>query len=155
MINKERVIDLVKEKLSDDMFLVEVSVSKTNNINVFVDGFNGITIEKCVEISRNIEHNLDREDEDFELQVSSPGLTENFKVFEQYLKYKLREVEIVTSEELSLSGVLIEVNKDELVLETKNREKVEGHKKKQLITKQHILKFNEIKSAKPVISFNK
>ena len=153
MIDKEKVIKLVEEKLDEKMFLVDVSVSKTNAIDVFVDGFDGMTIEKCIEISRNVEHNLDREEEDFSLQVSSPGLTESFKVKQQYIKYQGREVEVVTGSGEQITGTLIEVSDDEITVETSSREKVEGHKKKQLIVKKHTIKYDGIKSAKAVISF--
>jgi ribosome maturation factor RimP len=153
MIDKEKVIKLVEEKLDEKMFLVDVSVSKTNAIDVFVDGFDGMTIEKCIEISRNVEHNLDREEEDFSLQVSSPGLTESFKVKQQYVKYQGREVEVVTGSGEQITGTLIEVSDEEITVETSSREKVEGHKKKQLIVKKHTIKYDGIKSAKAVISF--
>ena len=153
MIDKTKVLRLVEEKLEEDMFLVDVSVSKSNVIHVFVDSYHGLTIEKCIEISRHVEHSFDREEEDFELQVSSPGLTEGFKVKEQYVKYKNREVEILTAEDVVLTGVILEANEDGITLETSRREKVEGHKKKQLIVKKYSLKFDEIKSAKAVISF--
>ena len=153
MVDKEKIIKLVEEKLDEKMFLVDVLVSKTNIINVFVDSYDGLTIEKCIEISRNVEHNLDRETEDFELQVSSPGLTEGFKVRQQYIKYKDREVEVNTINGEHLEGILKDVNNEEFTLETSKREKVEGHKKKQLIVREHKFKYNEIKSAKAVITF--
>ena len=153
MVDKDKVIKLVEEKLDERMFLVDVLVSKNNIINVFVDSYDGLTIEKCIEISRNVEHNLDRETEDFELQVSSPGLTEGFKVKEQYKKYKNREVEISTEDGEHFEGILKDVNDADITLETSKREKVEGHKKKQLIVREHKFKYNEIKSAKAVISF--
>ncbi len=153
MIDKGKVIELVEEKLDENMFLVDVSVSKTNVINVFVDSYEGITIEKCIEISRNVEHNLDRETEDFELQVSSPGLTESFKVRQQYIKYKSREIEVDLTTGEHFKGILQEVNDDEIVVETSKREKMEGHKKKQLIVQENKIKYNEIKSAKAVITF--
>ena len=153
MIDKTTVENLVKEKLDDDMFIVDISVSKSNVIHVFVDGYNGITIEQCIAISRNVEHNLDREEEDFELQVSSPGLTESFKVFEQYKKYTGRNIEIVTEEDEKLEGLLKVADENGIILETSKREKVEGHKKKQLVIKDYKFKYNEIKSAKAVISF--
>lgn len=153
MVDKEKIIKLVEEKLDEKMFLVDVLVSKTNIINVFVDSYDGLTIEKCIEISRNVEHNLDRETEDFELQVSSPGLTEGFKVRQQYLKYKDREVEVDTKNGEHFEGILKDVNNEEFTLETSKREKVEGHKKKQLIVREHKFKYNEIKSAKAVITF--
>lgn len=153
MIDIKKVIKLVEEKLGEDMFLVDISVNNSNAINVFVDGFDGMTIEKCIEISRNVEHNFDREEEDFSLQVSSPGLTESFKVKQQYFKYKNRDVEILSVSDESIIGKMIEVTDEEIVVETSSREKVEGHKKKQLIVKQHKLKYDEIKSAKAVITF--
>ena len=110
--------------------------------------------KSSISVSRNVEHNLDREEEDFELHVSSPGLTESFKVREQYLKYTNREIEVKTLlSEKKLEGLLLEVNEEGIILETSSREKVEGHKKKQLVIKKHNLKYDEIATAKPVISF--
>ena len=80
MIEKTKIQQLVEEKLDEDMFIVDVSVNERNVIHVFIDSFNGLTIDQCVAISRHVEHSLDRDEEDFELQVSSPGLTESFKV---------------------------------------------------------------------------
>ncbi|MCF6357805.1 MAG: ribosome assembly cofactor RimP [Draconibacterium sp.] len=153
MIDKRQIVSLVNEQLEDKMFLVDIKVNERNVIDVFVDSFDGLPISKCVAISRHVEHSLDREEEDFELHVSSPGLTEGFKVKEQYIKYKGRAIEVVPEEGKKLEGILLEVGEDDFVLETSTREKVEGHKKKQLIVKKHILKYDEIKSAKAVISF--
>uniref|UniRef100_UPI003216E06B ribosome assembly cofactor RimP n=1 Tax=uncultured Draconibacterium sp. TaxID=1573823 RepID=UPI003216E06B len=153
MIAKEDVVRLVKERLDDQMFIVDISVSANNDIRVFVDSFEGMTIEQCIRISRNVEHNLDREEDDFSLQVSSPGLTESFKVLQQYQKYTGKEIEVKTTGDVELTGVLKKTDEVGIVLETSKREKVEGHKKKQLVVKEHILKYDEIKSAKAVISF--
>lgn len=154
MIDRERVIELIEERLDERMFLVDLSINERNVINVLIDSFDGLTINQCVSVSRNVEHNLDREEEDFELQVSSPGLNESFKVKQQFEKYTGRQVEIVsTTSDKKLEGVMLESNEEGIVLETSAREKVEGHKKKQLIVKKHSFKYDEIKSAKPVISF--
>ena len=153
MIEKAEVKQLVEEKLDENMFLVEITVNENNVINVFIDSYNGLTIDQCVNISRHVEHSLDREEEDFELSVSSPGLTESFKVKEQYHKYKGKSVEVVTSEGSKLTGILLQVNENGIELETSSKEKLEGHKKKQLIIKKHQLKYESIKSAKAVISF--
>jgi len=153
MIDKEIVKRLVEEKLDDKMFLVEINVNERNVINVFVDSYDGLSIDQCVNISRHVEHSFDREEEDFELQVSSPGLSEKFKVKEQFYKYVGRAVEVITGADLKLEGILISAKDEGIILETSLREAVEGHKKKQLVVKQHDLKFNEIKSAKAVISF--
>ncbi len=154
MIDKAKVIQLVKERLDDKMFIVDVSVNERNVINIFIDSFEGVTIEQCISVSRNVEHNFDREEEDFELHVSSPGLTEGFRVREQYIKYTNRNIEVQTTlSDKKLEGTLLEVNDEGIVLETSGREKVEGHKKKQLVVKKHNLKYDEITTAKPVISF--
>lgn len=153
MIDKAKVEELVQEKLEDDMFIVEISVSKSNVIHVFVDGFNGITIDQCINISRHVEHSFDREEEDFELEVSSPGLTEGFKVREQFKKYTGREITVETQNGEKLEG-LLKVSDDEgIVLETSERKKLEGHKKRQLLITENKIKYDEIKSAKAVISF--
>lgn len=153
MIERNTVKKLVEEVLDDRMFIVDITVNERNVINVFVDSFDGLTIEQCIAISRHVEHSFDREEEDFELQISSPGLTESFKVNEQFVKYIGRPVQVKTLTAEKLEGVLLEADKEKIVVETSAREKVEGHKKKQLIVKQHQLKYDEIESAKAVISF--
>ena len=153
MIDKEIVKRLVEEKLNDKMFLVDISVNERNIINVFVDSFEGLTIEQCVNISRHVEHSFDREEEDFELQVSSPGLSEKFKVKEQYYKYIGRTIDVVTISDLKLEGIILSATNEGIIMETSDREVLEGHKKKQLVVKQHHLKYDEITSAKAVISF--
>ncbi len=100
-----------------------------NVINVFVDSFNGLTIEKCVEISRHVEHSLNRDEEDFEFSVSSPGLTESFKVKEQYHKYKGKSIEVVTNENVKLGGILLHANDEGIVLETSSKKKLKVIKK--------------------------
>lgn len=153
MIERETIKRLVEEKLDEKMFVVDISVNERNVINVFVDSFDGLTIDQCIAISRHVEHSFDRDEEDFELQVSSPGLTENFKVTEQYIKYVGRPIQVNTITEEKLEGILQEADNEKIVLETTSREKLEGHKKKLLVVKQHQLKYEEIKSAKAVISF--
>jgi ribosome maturation factor RimP len=153
MVNKAKIVELVKEKLDEKAFLVDVKVSASNVIKIFVDSYDSFTIDRCVEISRHLEKNLDREKEDFELQVSSPGLTESFRVKEQYLKNAGREVEIVTTDGTKRTGLLKEVKPEFVLLETSTREKVEGHKKKQLVVREHQIDYSDIKSAKVVVSF--
>jgi ribosome maturation factor RimP len=153
MIAKEEVVRLVEERLDDEMFIVDITVSASNDIQVYVDSFSGMTIEQCISISRNVEHNLDREEEDFALQVSSPGIAKGFRVKQQYKKYVGKEIEVKTADDVKLEGLLKESDDEGIVLETSSREKVEGHKKKQLVVKEHNFKYDEIKSAKAVISF--
>lgn len=153
MIDKNLIEKLVKERLEEDQFVVGISVSESNRIDIFIDGYSGLSIDMCVAVSRHVEHSLDREDEDFSLQVSSPGLSEKFRVKEQYIKYKGKAIEIVTIEDTELEGTLLAADESGIVIETSVKEKPEGAKKKIVVVKEHHLKYNEIKSAKAVISF--
>ncbi len=153
MIDKGKIVELAHKNLSDGMFLVDVTVSANNLINVYIDSNKGITIKDCIAISRGIEGNLDREKEDFELQVSSSGLGQPFKVIQQYINNIGKAVEVISKDGLRSEGVLIEANEDGITLETRKREKVEGHKKKQLIIKNVNFKMDNIKSTKTIISF--
>jgi len=153
MINKDLIERLVKERLNDDQFIVAVTVTESNRIEIFIDGYGGLSIDQCVAVSRHVEHNLDREAEDFSLQVSSPGLSEKFRVKEQYIKYTGKAIEVVTADGNEFEGKLLAAGDDEIVLETSVKEKPEGAKKKILVVKEHHIKYDEIKSAKAVISF--
>lgn len=153
MIDKAKIVGLVKEKLTDDMFMVDITISAKNAINVYVDSNIGVTIKECIAISRNIEGNLDREVEDFELQVSSPGLDHPFKVRQQYEKNVGKQVEVINNNGIKTEGTLLEANNEEIILEVRKREKVEGYKKKQLIVEQISFRLNSIKSTKTIISF--
>ena len=149
MITEKRVEELLDEVLQGtDRFLVSLSVGKGNLINVFVDSDTNITIGECAKISRFIESELDREIEDFELRVSSPGLDQPFKLLRQYRKYLNKEISIVTQDDKKHSGVLKSVTENELELEEQR-----GKKGKEKIIEKYL--FNDIKVGKPVISFKK
>jgi len=153
MIEVKKIKDLVLEKLSTDDFLVDIKVSKTNKIEVFIDNFNGMSIEKCIEISKFIEGNLDRDKEDFELYVSSPGLDKSFKVIEQYKKNLNKEVEILTIKDKKIKGILSEINNNDIIVNETKKVKKERHKKKQTEKIIHKLNINNIKSIKVKILF--
>ena len=104
-------------------------------------------------MSRHVDANLDREVEDFELHVSSPGLDRPLKTLRQYQKYLGKELSVTTKENKKITGKLLDASKDEIKLETKTKEAVEGKKGKQLITNNISLTFNQIKQTKVVISF--
>ena len=104
-------------------------------------------------MSRHIEAGLDREKEDFELNVMSPGLSEPFKILRQYQKNIGKQVDVVSKEGKKLSGKLLKASDMGIELETKTKERVEGKKGKQLIINNINLTFNQIKETKIVISF--
>ncbi|MCB0401471.1 MAG: ribosome assembly cofactor RimP [Flavobacteriales bacterium] len=154
MISVDQVKALIKDKLEEkDCFVVELEVRPGNNILLEVDSMKGFTIQDCVEFSRAVEHNLDRETEDFELHVSSPGLDKPFRVKEQYLKNIGREVKVIMNNDEKISGLLTAVNDDGIEVEYSYKEKVEGKKKKQTVVEQKHLDFNTIKETTLIISF--
>ena len=104
-------------------------------------------------VSRNIEHNLDREVQDFSLEVGSADLTKPFKVHPQYVKNIGREIKVVYTNHGSEEGKLISVNENVITLEITSKEKIAGKKKKELITEVKEIAFSEIKETKIIISF--
>tara|TARA_R110000868_G_scaffold47485_3_gene155671 strand:- start:85 stop:552 length:468 start_codon:yes stop_codon:yes gene_type:complete len=154
MISKSLISKLVEEKITGtEYFVVDISVDSNNRIRVEIDGKHGVKISDCVQISRHIEGSFDREEEDFELTVSSAGMDQPFKILRQYERYMGREVQTITSEGQKIKGKLVAADKDELVLETTSKEKVEGQKKKQLISKTIKVPMEQVKETKVVISF--
>ncbi|HAH22563.1 MAG TPA: ribosome assembly cofactor RimP [Prolixibacteraceae bacterium] len=153
MIDKARIAELVNEKIADDQFLVDVTVSSGNDIHIMVDSDTGISINQIVEISRYVESKLDREAEDFELSVYSAGLTEPFRLIRQYKKNKDQEIEVLLTNGQKLNGLLIGVEDQGIDLEVTTKEKPEGSKKKELVTRVHHLGYSEIKEAKQILKF--
>lgn len=153
MIDKIKIAELVNEKLTDDQFLVDVTVSSNNVIHVMVDSDTGISINQIVEISRFVESNFDREVEDFELSVFSAGLSEPFSLVRQYKKNIGTEIDVLLTSGQKLTGILIKADDQEIELEVTTKEKSEGSKKKELVTRVHSLKYPEIKEAKKVLKF--
>tara|TARA_Y100001968_G_scaffold333821_1_gene399854 strand:- start:9714 stop:10190 length:477 start_codon:yes stop_codon:yes gene_type:complete len=157
MISKEKVIELANERideLDNGSYLVDVKISPTNSILVEIDGIkNSVSVNDCISVSRNIEHNLDREKCDFELKVSSPGLDQPFKVRQQYVKNIGRTVKVVLESHGSVEGKLVKVEDDFIVLNWEEKERIEGKKKKVLVEKSAQVNFNDIKETKVVITF--
>ncbi len=138
------------------MFLVEVKVKASNKIHIFMDNeTEGLAISECVAMSRYIESKLDRETEDFELEVSSPGLDQPFRVFKQYIKGIGRQVSIVLKDNTKHVGKLIAADESGVTLEKTKTECTEtSKKKKELITEHFIFRFPEIKETRKMVSFN-
>lgn len=154
MITVNKIKELAEAKLAESTnFIVDISVKPGNRITVLLDNDKGVSIGDCVEMSRYIESNLDREKEDFELNVMSPGLTEPFKILRQYRKNLGRQVDVLTTGNERLSGKLLSADEDGIVLETRSKEKTETGKAKQLIINNINLTYNQIKKTTIVISF--
>ena len=152
---KETVEDLLQKALSErqDLFLIDSSVSNDNDITIVIDGDNGVLVEDCIFISRAIEHNLDREQNDFSLQVLSSGATAPLVFPRQYKKHLGRDLKVKTIDNESLEGKLKDVNDDEVVLTWKTREPKLVGKGKVTVTKEVNVAFGNIKEAKVKIKF--
>ena len=144
---------LVLELLETDpsYFLVEIRIKPTNNVKVFLDGDNGISIEKCIAVNRAMYKRLEGSgtfpNDDFSLEVSSPGLDEPLKLHRQYLKNKGRKVEVLQKDGIKFEGKMLEVNEESIELE-----EIKGKNKKQEILR-HVIPFESIKSTKIQIVF--
>lgn len=156
MINKERVIALAQERIDEldsGVFIVEVNITPTNVITIELDKESGgVNIDECVSVSRNVEHNLDRETEDFELSVSSAGMDRPLRVPKQFVKNIGNDVRVVLNHG-SVEGELISYDGDKVVIQSSTKEKIEGRKKKELVIKQHEVDMNDVKEVRRIITF--
>ncbi len=161
MIDKKQIEDLLNEKLENEaIVLVELKVSANNNIRIFLDSFDGIPISKCVEISRHVEHGLDRDKEDFELEVSSYSIVKPFILPLHYQKNTGRKVEVQVLDKKPIAGILhsVQLSSDEQkvdyieILQSK-KIKPEGKKKKIEVKEIHKIEGSEIKQCKLVSLF--
>ncbi|MDG1697433.1 MAG: ribosome assembly cofactor RimP [Polaribacter sp.] len=153
-MNQTKVIDLVNEALAlnKSLYLIDLSISTTNKIQITVDGDNGVPLSECIRISRNVEHNFDREEEDFSLEVSTPDIAHPLKVKRQYIKNINRILKIKTSEQ-EFEGTLVEADEDKIVLNWKAREPKPIGKGKVTVNKAAIISYKDIKEAKVKIVF--
>ena len=154
MISKDSVYQVVEQFIVDtDYFLVDIKVTPDNRVMVEIDSFEGVKIDFCAELNRHIESQIDREIEDYDLEVGSAGLTEPFKVQKQYEKNLGNEVETLTKEGKKFNGILTEVNSTGFELEIEKSEKPEGAKRKILVTENLTFQYDDIKTTKYIIRF--
>jgi ribosome maturation factor RimP len=154
MIEKETVIRIAEEKLAGSVnYLTDVVVKPGNLIVVEMDNDDGVNIDDCAELSRYIEDNLDREVEDYDLEVGSAGITSPFKVHRQYLKNIGNEVEVVLKSGVKLTGILKTADENGIILTVEKQVKPEGAKRKQTVEEDQSYKFDEIKYAKYIVRF--
>jgi ribosome maturation factor RimP len=153
-MNQTAVKDIVDEALAlnGSLYLIELSISVNNKVQVVVDGDNGVSLSECMRISRVINDNFDREVEDFSLEVTTPDIAHPLKVKRQYIKNLNRILKVKTAEE-ELEGTLVSADEDTIVLQWKAREPKLVGKGKVTVDKVVTLEYNEIKEAKVKILF--
>ena len=157
MISKKKVLELIDERIAEldnGLFVVELNISSSNVIHVEIDKYEGfVSVDDCIRVSRNVEHNLDREEQDFELHVSSAGLDKGLRVFPQKRKNVGRDVKVQLQAGGSLEGELVEATEEKITVRTSRKERIEGRKKKETIIEDHELTMDQIKETKIIISF--
>lgn len=150
MISKEQIVEIVERGLKEGQFLVDVAVNPGNKIVVTIDHNNGISLDDCVVISRQIDSSLDREKEDFELEVSSPGLLSPFKVPQQYIKNIGKEIEVLFKNGEKIKGTLMFFNDTKFGIET---EEIIKEQKKKKVKSTIEVEMDTVKQSKLVLSF--
>jgi len=153
-MDQNRVKELVDEAIAENasLFLLDLNFGPENSIKVVVDGDSGVPLSECIRISRNVEHNLDREAEDFSLEVTTPGAAEPIVDPRQYKK-NIGRLLMVKTAEGKFEGTLVEVNEKEISLNWKTREPKPVGKGKITVEKQQTIPLSEIKQAKVKIIF--
>ena len=154
MIDKNVVTRIVNEWLEGkDYFLVDITVSPDDKIVVEIDHAEGVWIDDCVELSRYIESKLNREEEDYELEVGSAGIGQPFKVLKQYLIHIGTDVEVLAKDGKKYVGVLSDANEENFTITVETKIKPEGAKRPKPVEQDITFTYEEIKYTKYLISF--
>jgi len=151
---KEKVEKLLEKALKENpsLFLISLTISSANHIQIIIDGDEAVSVQNCMDISRAVEHNLDREEEDFSLEVLSAGVSEPLIQERQYKKNIGRDLKVKTQEN-TLEGTLIEATDEAIKLQWKARESKPTGKGKVTVEKEAEIPYSTIVEAKVMIKF--
>lgn len=154
MTFKEQVNQLIEEALKErpSLFLIDFKIDEANKINITIDGDNGVNLQDCIDVSKAIDGSLDREENDFSLEVASAGVSSPLTLVRQYKKNIGRNLKVKTASE-QIEALLTAANDDGITLEWKAREPKKIGKGKETVGKSVNLPYSEIKEATVVISF--
>ena len=154
MIDKKRVKEIVDSYITDpSLYLVDIEVKSDNKIIVEIDSDHSVTIDNCITLTKYIESQLDRDIEDYELEVGSGGISQPFKVLRQYTKNIGNEVEVLLKNGKKYSGILKNADEEKITLTIEKQVKPEGAKRKIKVEEDLSFTYNEIKFTKYIIRF--
>jgi len=154
MIEKESIVRLVEAHLaSSECYLVDVVVKPGNMIVIEIDHDNAVGIDDCVALSQYIESKLNRDEEDFELEVGSAGISSPFKLVRQYIKNIGNEVEVLLKSGKKKHGVLKEADEVKFIVTVEKQTRPEGEKRKRVVYEDEAYTYDEIKYTKNIIRF--
>ena len=148
---EELLNDFLKER--EDLFLIDLKISAGDDVTVILDGDNGVSLQDCLDASRAIEFNMDREEHDFSLQVMSAGLSEPLSTPRQYRKNLGRTLDILMNDSSKIEGELSKVDDDKITLTLKYRKPKEVGKGKVDVVEEKEIPYSEIKKALVAIKF--
>lgn len=153
---QKKVKKLLTQALAENpsLFLIDMSISTANQIRIIIDGDKGVSVEDCMVISRAIEHNLDRDEEDFSLEVSSAGVSQPLTLPRQYKKNEGRKLVVKTKQGEKIEGILAKATDESCEIHWKAREPKPIGKGKITVEKQVIVPFSDIEEATVKITFN-
>ena len=153
---RERVQELVTEALDKNtsLFLIDLTITEDHKIKVIIDGDQGVSLNDCIEVSRSVEHQLDRDEADFSLEVTSAGATEPLINARQFPKNIGRKLKVKTTKGDVVEGVLTDALAKNIKLSWKTREKKPVGKGKITVQKELVLDHEDILEAKVMITFN-
>lgn len=152
---RKRIEELLNEFLAtrEDLFLIDLKVSTGDDVTVILDGDNGVSLQDCLDASRAIEFNMDREEHDFSLQVMSAGLSEPLSIPRQYRKNIGREIEVLLNDSSRIEGELSKVDDEKISLILRYRKPKEIGKGKVDVEEEKEIPYSEIKKALVIIKF--
>ena len=154
MTFREKVTDLLNEGLKEkpSVFLIDLTITDAFKIIVTLDGDNGVVLQDCIDVSRSIEHNLDREEQDFSLEVASVGVGSPLKLVRQYKK-NIGRMLIVKLAESTIEAELVDANDDFITLAWEAREPKKIGKGKETVQKRQEIPYTDIKEAIVTVIF--
>ena len=154
MTFKEKVVNLLEEGLKDkpSVFLIDLTITDAFKVIVTLDGDNGVQLQDCIDVSRAIEHNLDREEQDFSLEVASVGVGSPLKQIRQYKK-NIGRMLIVKLATETIEAELADANDAFITLAWEAREPKKVGKGKETVQKRAEIKYEDIKEAIVIITF--
>ena len=154
MIEIQKIRTVAEKNLIDsELFIVDIKCSASNEVEILIDSDVSVSIDKCIELSRQIDAEFDREVEDFELTVASAGIGQPLKVFRQYKKLIGKSVEIVFKSGIKIVAELKAASEGSITVVFTEKVAVEGKKRKQEVEKEAEYKLEDIKSTIEYINF--
>jgi ribosome maturation factor RimP len=155
MISEGYIKSIINNEIKNmNLFLVDLKISSSNKINVFIDSMKGVTIEECAKLSFMIKEKLNKHIDDYVLEVSSPGLNKSLILPLQYEKNLGRYLDIITKDGIRKTGRLTKVFRNGIQIKSEVTVKNKQGRKREHVAKDYVFDFTDIKSAKVIVSFN-